>query len=111
MKTSSGQPFSRTTPKIVLNAFTTLALAGAALATSCATDVSAGMASPSAAALKGLLMSTMTLPARASPYWVTTGTTLAYSRDTITMFPAGTAPNSPVVARPPRVSARAAALA
>ena len=36
MKTSSGRPWARTTPKMVLNAFTTLALAGAALATSCA---------------------------------------------------------------------------
>ena len=83
---------------MVLNAFTTLALAGAALATSCAIEVSSGMASPSAAELKGLLMSTMTLPARASPYWATTGTTLAYPRAAMTMSPAGTAPNSPAVA-------------
>lgn len=96
---------------MVLNAFTTLALAGAALATSCAIEVSSGIASPSAAVLNGLLMSTMTLPARASPYRATTGTTLAYNRETMTMSPAGTAPNSPVVAPPPRASARAAALA
>ena len=95
---------------MVLNAFTTLALAGAALATSCAIEVSSRWASPSAAELKGLLMSTMTLPARASPYWATTGTTLAYNRATMTMSPAGTAPHSPVVALPPRALARSAAL-
>ena len=60
---------------MVLNAFTTLAPAGATLATSCAIEVSSLWASPSNVALKGLLMSTMTLPARASPYSVTTGTT------------------------------------
>ena len=95
---------------MVLKALTTLAPAEAALATSCAIEVSSGMASPSAASLKGLLMSTMTLPASASPYRVTTGTTLAYSRATMTMSPAGTAPNSPVVALPPRALARSAAL-
>jgi hypothetical protein len=68
------------------------------------------MASPSAAELKGLLMSTMTFSARASPYWATTGTTSAYLRATMTMSPAGTAPNSPVVAPPPRALARSAAL-
>ena len=56
---------------MVLNAFTTLALAGATLATSCAIEVSSLWASPSNVALKGLLMSTMTLPARASPYSAT----------------------------------------
>src|SRR5581483_812150 len=67
-------------------------------------------ASPSAAGLKGLLMSTMTLPARASPYSATTGTTLAYSRAMMTMSPAGTAPHFPVVAPSPRALASAAAL-
>jgi len=38
---------------MVLNAFTTLALAGAALAASCAIEVSSRMASPSAWELKG----------------------------------------------------------
>src|ERR1700722_7410465 len=95
---------------MVLNAFTTLALAGAALATSSAIEVSSPRASPSAAALKGLLMSTMTLPARAAPYWATTGATLAYNRATMTMSPAGTAPQSPVVALPPSALARSAAL-
>jgi len=33
------------------------------------TEVPSRSASPSAAALKGLLMSTRTLPASASPYW------------------------------------------
>src|SRR6185312_12778880 len=97
-------------PKTVLKAFTTRAPAGAALATSWAIEVSAGRASPSASALKGLLMSTMTLSANAFPYWVTTGTTSAYLRATITISPAGAAPNSPVVVLPPRVVARSAAL-
>ena len=95
---------------MVLNALNTLALAGAALATSCAIEVSSRLASPSAAALKGLLMSMMTLPARASPYSATTGTTLSYNRAMMTMSPAGTAPHSPVVAPPPRALARSAAL-
>ena len=101
---------TKTTPKMVLNAFTTLASTGATLAISRAIDVSAGMARPSPSALKGLMMSTMTLPARASPYSATTAATLAHSSATMTMSPAGTAPKSPVVALPPRSSARAAAL-
>ena len=62
---------------MVLNALNTLALAGAALAASCAIEVSSRMASPSASGLKGLLMSMMALPARASPYSATIGTTLS----------------------------------
>jgi hypothetical protein len=95
---------------MVLNAFTTLAPAGAALAASCAIEVSSRWASPSNVELKGLLMSTMILPARASPYWVTTGTTPSYSRATMTMSPAGAVPHCPVVAPLPRALARSAAL-
>ena len=74
MSTSSGRPWARTWPKTVLNAFTTCALAGAALAISCAPEVPSGVTSPVASALKVLEMSMMTLPASASPYWATTGT-------------------------------------
>src|SRR3954468_9643565 len=105
-----GRPFSRTLRKMVLNAFTTLAPAGATLAASCATEVSSLCASPSNVALKGLLMSTMTLPARASPYSATTGTTPSYNRAVMTMSPVGTAPHLPVVAPPPRALARSSAL-
>lgn len=93
-----------------VEAFTTLAPGGATLATSWAIEVSSGMASPSASELNGLLMSTITLSDSASPYWVTTGTTSAYLRATMTMSPVGgTAPKSPVVTLAPRVCARSAA--
>src|SRR5450755_1007467 len=71
---------------MVLNALNTLALAGAALATSCAIEVSSRVASPSASELKGLLMSMMALPARACPYSATIGTTLSYNTATMTML-------------------------
>ena len=77
MSTSSGRPWARTWPKTVLNAFTTCALAGAALAISCAPEVPSGVTSAVASALKVLEMSMMTLPASASPYWATTCTALA----------------------------------
>jgi hypothetical protein len=95
---------------MVLNALNTLALAGAISATSCAIDVGSLWASPSNVALKGLLMSTMTLPARASPYSATVETTPAYKMAVMTMSPAGTAPHSPAVAPPPRALAKSSAL-
>ena len=42
-----------------------------------------------ASALKVLVMSMMTLPASASPYWVTTATALVYGTARTTMSPAG----------------------
>ena len=110
MNTSTGPPAARTSRKRVLNAFTTWALAGAASATICATEVSAGMASPVPLSLKGLVMSTMILPASASAYWLTTGTALSASTARITMSPAGAAPHVPAVAPLPSSLARAAAL-
>ena len=95
---------------MVLNAFTTPAPTGATLATSCAIEVSSLWASPSNVALNGLLMSTMTLSARASPYSTTTGTTRSYNSAAMTMSPSGTAPHFPTVAPPPRASARSSAL-
>jgi hypothetical protein len=56
MSTSSGRPWARTWPKTVLNAFTTCALAGAALAISCAPEVPSGVTSAVASALKVLEM-------------------------------------------------------
>ena len=109
--TSSGRPWARTWPKTVLNAFTTCALAGAALAISCAPEVPSGVTSPVASALKVLEMSMMTLPASASPYWATTGTALAYGTARMTMSPAGAVPNVPAVAPPPSAAARSLALA
>src|ERR1700688_4983888 len=113
MNTSNGrpsaEPAARTSENRVLNAFTTCAPAGAALAISCAPELPSGVTKPLESGVMGLVMSTMTLPARAFPYWATTGTTLAYPRATMTMSPAGTAPNSPVVALPPRALARSAA--
>ena len=53
---------------------TTWAPAGAASAISCAFEVPSGVASPVTLELKGLVMSTMTLPSSASPNWLTTGT-------------------------------------
>jgi hypothetical protein len=47
--------------------FTTCALAGTALAISCAPEMPSGVTSPVASALKVLEMSMMTLPASASP--------------------------------------------
>src|SRR3954465_6084599 len=111
MNTSSGPPAARTWRKMVLNAFTTLALEGAASATICAMEVSSGMASPVPLALKGLVMSTMILPASASPYSLTTGTALSNSTARITMSPAGAAPQVPAVAPSPSSLARAADLA
>src|SRR6185437_2605709 len=111
MSTSMLRPWASTWPKIVLNAFTTCALAGAALATSCAAEVPSGVVSPSAVALKGLAMSTMTLPASASPYRVTTGTALAYGTARMTMPPAGTAPGFPAVAPSPSALTMASPLA
>src|SRR5690349_11997743 len=60
---ANAPPWVRMWPKTVLNAFTTCALAGAALAIYCAAEVSSGVASPLASAFIGLVMSTMTLPA------------------------------------------------
>ena len=109
--TSSGPPWARTWPKTVLNAFTTCALAGTALAISCAPEVPSGVTSPVASALKVLEMSMMTLPASASPYWATTGTALAYGTARMTMSPAGAVPNVPAVAPPPSAAASSSALA
>lgn len=95
----------------VLNAFTTCALAGAALTISCAPDVPSGVTSPVASALKVLEMSMMTLPAKASPYWAMTGTALAYGTARTTMSPTGTAPKLPAVAPTPSSAARPLALA
>jgi hypothetical protein len=53
----------------------------------------------------------MILPARASPYLLTTGTALSNSTARMTMSPAGAAPHVPAVAPLPSVLARAAALA
>src|SRR3954471_3665122 len=111
MNTSSGPPAARTSRKMVLNAFTTRALAGAASATICAMDVSSGMARPVAPGLKGLVLSTMILPSSAPPYSLTTGTALSNSTARMTMSPPGAAPHVPAVAPSPSLSTRAAALA
>src|SRR6202042_685613 len=111
MSTSSGRPWARTWPKTVLNAFTTCALAGAALAISCAPEVPSGVTSSVASALKVLEMSMMTLPASASPYWATTGTAPAYGTARMTISPAGAVPNVPAVASPPSAAAKAKDLA
>src|SRR6202030_3835819 len=111
MSTSSGRPWARTWPKTVLNTFTTCALAGAALATSCAPEMPSGVTSPVASALEVLEMSTTTLPASASPYWATTGTVLAYGTARMTRSPAGLVPNVPAVAPPPSAAASSLALA
>src|SRR3954452_11372660 len=111
MNTSSGPPAARTSRKRVLNAFTTWVLAGAALATICATEVPSGVASPVALGLKGFVMSTTILSANASPYSLTTGTALSNSTARMTMSPAGAAPHVPAVAPSPSARARAAALA
>jgi hypothetical protein len=95
----------------VERAFTTCALAGTALAISCAPEVPSGMTSPVASALKVLEISMMTLPASASPYWATTGTALVYGTARTTISPAGTVPNVPAVAPPPSAAARPLALA
>jgi hypothetical protein len=58
-----------------------------------------------------LVMSTMILPASASPYWLTTGTALSNSTARMTISPAGAAPHVPAVAPLPSALARAAALA
>src|SRR5215469_2129450 len=111
MNTSSLGLWASTVPKMVLNALTTWALAGAALATCCAMEVPSGVASAVAAGLNGLEMSTMTLPASASPYWLTTGAALAYGTARMMMSPAGAAPVVPAVAPPPSAPANSAALA
>jgi|GEM_PF-6371594 len=109
--TSSGPPWARMWPKTVLNAFTTYALAGTALAISCAPEVPSGVTSPVASAVEVLEMSMTTLPASASPYWATTGTALAYGTARMTRSPAGVVPNVPAVAPPPSVAATSLALA
>src|SRR3954454_848999 len=52
-------------PERVLNAFTTWLLAGADLATICATEAPSGIASPVALGLKGFVMPTMILSCNA----------------------------------------------
>ena len=106
MNTSSGPPGASTSRKMVLNAFTTWVLAGAALATICAMEVSSGKASPVALGLKGLVMSTTILPASASPYWLMIGTALSNSTARMTMSPPGAAPHVPAVAPSPSAAAR-----
>jgi hypothetical protein len=55
-------------------------------------------------------MSTMTLPCRALPYWLTTAAALAQGTATITRSPAGAVPPVPTVP-PPSAAANALALA
>ena len=109
--TSSGRPRARTWAKTVLNAFTTCALAGTALAISSAPEEPSGVTSPVASALKVLEMSMMILPPSASPYCATTGTALAYGTARMTMSPPGAMPNVPAVAPPPSASAMSLDLA
>src|SRR3981189_1090078 len=66
---------------------------------------------PGDAGVEGVVMSTMILPASASPYWLTTGTALSNSTARMTISPAGAAPHVPAVAPLPSALARAAALA
>ena len=61
----------------MLNALTTCAPAGAALAISCAPELPSGVTKPVKSGVMGLVMSTMTLPCRASPYSPTTAAALA----------------------------------
>ena len=63
----AGLSSARTWPKIVLNAFTTCALVGAAAAICWDTELPSVVTSPLASALNGLVMSTRILPASASP--------------------------------------------
>ncbi len=64
-----------------------------------------------ASELKALVMSMMTLPASACPYWATTGAALSCGTASMTMSPAGAVPNVPAVVPLPRASARFLALA
>ena len=81
------------------------------MAVCCAAELPSGVSRPARAGSKGLLMSMMTLPASASPYWLTAGAALAYGMARMTMSPAGALPVVPAVAPPPSSLARAAALA
>ncbi len=81
-KTSSGWPdtwpVSNGPANVVLNALTTCAPCGAAAAISSAAEMPGGVRRPAnVAMLTGLVMSTITLPARRSPYSVTSGTAAA----------------------------------
>ena len=71
----------------MLNALTTCAPAGAALAISCAPELPSGVTKPLKSGVMGLVMSTMTLPCSASPYSPTTAAALAYGTARITMSP------------------------
>jgi hypothetical protein len=86
-----GLPLSRTLRKMVLNAFTALALAGPSWQLPARSR--SPRCGPVPVALKGLLMSTMTLPARASPYSRDDRNDASYNRAIMTMFPAGAAPH------------------
>ncbi len=94
----------------MLNALTTCAPAGAALAISCAPELPSGVTKPWKSGETGLVMSMMTLPCSASPYSFTTDAALAYGTARITMSPAGAAPAVPAVA-PSSVAANSLALA
>ena len=71
MNTSNGRPSAgpaaRTWENRVLNALTTCAPAGAALAISCAPELPSGVTKPVASGVTGLVMSTMTLPSQRVP--------------------------------------------
>ena len=73
----STEPAARTSQGRVLNALTTCAPAGAALAISCAPELPSGVTKPVKSGVMGLVMSTTTLPCRASPYSLTTAAALA----------------------------------
>src|SRR3546814_10702019 len=82
MNTSNGrpcnEPAARTWENKVLNALTITALAGAALAISCAPKLSPGVTKLVRSGATGLVMSTRTLPASFSPYCFTTSRTAEY---------------------------------
>ena len=114
MNTSNGrpsaEPAARTLENRVLNALTTCAPAGAALAISCAPELPSGVTKPLKSGVTGLVMSMMTLPCRASPYSLTTAAALAYGTARMTMSPAGAVPAVPTVA-PSSAAANSLALA
>ena len=88
----------------MLNALTTCAPAGAALAISCAPELPSGVTKPVKSGVMGLVMSTTTLPSSASPYSPITAAALAYGTARMTMSPAGAVPAVPTVAPPSAVA-------
>src|ERR1700722_10713155 len=114
MNTSNGRPSReptfRTLENRVLNALTTCAPAGAALAISCAPELPSGVTKPLKSGVTGLVISMTTLPFSASPYSLTPAAALAYGTARITMSPVGAVLADPTVA-PPSAAANSLALA